>query len=142
MVFLEPPKTCGGAGYTSIDIGFSPTSTPRIEVYYAYWMGEAEPKPPPCHVDGFAIVMGQRRAICFGHRDGMITEEVSARYSADLDSQVIVTLVTAPARRQHDLATFSALVASMRSCATKFTDAAGKVFVNGTGPACAPGGWF
>jgi len=105
-------------------------------------MGEDEPKPPPCHVDGWTSLMGQRRAICLGHRNGMITEAVSARYAADLASQVTVTLVTVTARRERDLAAFNTLAASMQSCATHFKDAAGKAFVNGTGQACPADGWF
>jgi len=86
--------------------------------------------------------MGQRRAICLGHRDGMITEAVSARYSADLDRRVTVTLVTVAARRERDLATFDTLAASVQSCATHFTGGAGKTVVSGTGQACPVGGWF
>jgi hypothetical protein len=104
-------------------------------------MGEDEPKSPPCHVDGWTSLMGRRRAICLGHRDGMITEAVSARYSADLD-RVTVTLVTVPARRERDLAAFDSLTASVQSCATHFTGGAGKTVVSGTGQACPVGGWF
>ncbi len=141
VLFPVRPRACAGAGYPSSGRGFSPTSTPRIEVYYAYWMGEDEPKSPPCHVDGWTSLMGRRRAICLGHRDGMITEAVSARYSADLD-RVTVTLVTVPARRERDLAAFDSLTASVQSCATHFTGGAGKTVVSGTGQACPVGGWF
>jgi len=142
MLFLDRPQECGGAGYPSIDRGFSPDSTPRIEVYYAYWMDEDEPKSPHCKMDGWANLMGQRRAICVGKRGDLITEETEALYLASSASKVVVTLVTTPTRRERDLATFRALTASMHSCATEFKDVPGKTDVVGTGQACPPGGWF
>jgi hypothetical protein len=141
-VFLDHPKTCGGAGYPSTGRGFFPASTPRIEVYYGYWVGTGEAKPPHCNVNGWVSLMGQRRAICLGRRDDMITEEIRARYGTDADSQVIVTLVTTLARRNRDLHALRVLTASMYSCATRFKDAAGKAYVVGTGRPCPAGGWF
>lgn len=129
-VFLEPPTDCGGAGYPSSARRFLPASAPRIEVYYGYWPGEDEPKALHCKIDGWVNLLASRRAICHGVRDGMLTEEITAKYGAHAESQVIITLVTTVARRERDLAVLESLAASMRSCATEPVDV------------CPPGNWF
>ena len=141
-VFLDRPEACGGAGYPSIDRGFSAALTPRIEVFYAHWMGEDEPAPPHCNVDGWAILMEQRRAICRRQRDGMITEDIRARYGAGGNNQVIVTLVTTQAKRERGIAALRALTATMRNCARRFKYSAGKSGVVGIGRPCPAGGCF
>jgi len=141
-ILLERPRACDGAGYASIDRGFSLPSLPRIDIYYAYWLGDDEPKPPACDANVWTKLFGQRHAICLGQIDGIITEETRALYTFDGPVQVIVTLTTTSARRERDQTALRALTASMRSCKTRLTNAAGKHFVFGTGQACPVGGWF
>jgi hypothetical protein len=136
---LERPKACDLGDY---ERQFSPPSVPRIEVYYAYWMGDEEPKPPACDADGWTRLFGQRHAICFGQINGLVTEEIRALYTFDSPVQVIVTLTTTPKRQKQDLIALRALAASMRSCKAGATNAAGKHFVFGTGQPCPAGSWF
>jgi len=138
-IFLERPKACDRG---NIEREFSPPSVPRIDIYYAYWMGDEEPKPPACDVDGWTTLFGQRHAICFGQTNGMVTEEISALYTFDGPVQVIVTLATTRPRLKQDLIALRALMASMRSCEVTTTNAAGKQFVFGTGQPCPAGAWF
>jgi hypothetical protein len=138
-LFLERPKECARGDYEQ---EFSPPSVPRIDIYYAYWMGDDEPKPPACDADGSTTLFGQRHAICFGQINGMVTEEIRALYTFDGPVQVVITLTTTPPRRKQDLATLRALTASMRSCKAGATNATGKHFVFGTGQPCPAGSWF
>lgn len=47
VVFLRPPKGCGGVGYPSSSRSFS-ENVPRIEVFHAYWIGDPGTGPKPC----------------------------------------------------------------------------------------------
>ena len=144
IVFLERPRVCGGAGYPSSGRGFRPANAPRIEVYYAYWMEEDEPPPPPCHRVGDVRLFSRLHPICQAHDDGMITQTVQGRYRADIESQVILTLVTTPDRLGRDGAAFRRMVESIRTCKATWHDAGhkSKGFTIGTGQPCPAGTFY
>src|SRR5687767_6170802 len=62
-IFLERPGACGGSGYPSSSRDFA-SDPARISLFYAYWMGEDEPPPPPCKGVGSISFLGEARPIC------------------------------------------------------------------------------
>ncbi len=142
IVFLEPPQTCGGAGYPSIARGFAPESTPRINVYYGYWLGEEISPRRPCNQFGRVHFMGKARPLCTVTRGGLPGVEVSARYKADGPAQAIVTLVTTKARFQRDLNAFKFLAGTAHPCVAEWNDRSGRSFAMGTGDPCPAEGKF
>jgi hypothetical protein len=141
LLFLDPPKTCFDAGYPSNGRGFEPGSTPRIEVYYSYWMGEDE-RAQPCKRVGRIRFLNRWRTLCGVGRGRSLSFEVSGRYEADSEAIVVLTLTTNHQRVTHGLATFKAMAASLRSCTSSWKDNQGKSGVIGTGPSCPDGKWF
>jgi hypothetical protein len=140
-VFLQSPGSCGGAGFPSSSRGFS-RNVPRIDVFYAYWMGEDEPSPPPCPAAGRMQLFSELRPLCREDKDGWITVTVSARYTADIPAQVTVTLVTQPNRLDQDISKLISLTTSMRSCSSVWTFDKGKRSVVGNGPRCPKDGEY
>ena len=64
VIFLQPPKDCGGVGYPSSSRSFS-ENVPRIEVFYAYWLGDPGTGPKPCHrVIGRIQFIAKARKLC------------------------------------------------------------------------------
>src|ERR1700761_7268156 len=65
VIFLAPPKRCWGAGFPSSGRGFD-GNAPRVEVFYAYDLGDDEEgrKPPPCREVGRVLFLGKTRPLC------------------------------------------------------------------------------
>lgn len=146
MVFLERPTSCGnGAGYPSSGRDFHPHHAARLELFYAYWMGEDEPPDPPCHRVGRAIFLGKNRSICETRSNGTIVRTVSARYFTDIEAKAYFTLVSKPNRLERDMASFRATAASFRTCSAIWydSDKKQKSFKTGRGPLCpSRSSWF
>jgi hypothetical protein len=138
VVFLEPPRTCGGAGFPSSSRQFSGDPR-RIEVFYAYWDADVSPGLMTCrHTFGRAILFGRSRPICRemeGERERL---SVSGRYTADTSAWADVALVTSAQRLQRDLKTFRALAGSVKPC--RFSDGKGGVY--DAGQLCPSSGLF
>ena len=145
VIFLEPPHACYGAGYPSSGRGFEPADTPRIEIYYGYFMGEDIEKPAPCKSVGTATLFGKKANLCGDTWRGLATISVSGRYVADLPAELSATLVSKPSDLSRYMPRFTALVASIRTCSEKWTGGGPdkkKTFVIGQGPRCPPSQWF
>jgi hypothetical protein len=65
VIFLRPPKRCGGVGYPSSSRGFS-DDVPRIEVFYAYWLGDPGTGPPPAAAPSAARTSSARPVASVG----------------------------------------------------------------------------
>jgi hypothetical protein len=146
MVFLERPKSCGnGAGYPSSGRDFHPHDASRLELFYAYWMGEDEPPDDPCHRVGSVSFLGKSRPICETRSHGIILRTVSARYFSDIEAKAYFTLVTKPQRLAEDMGPFLAGAASFRTCSVIWHDPhkKRKSFRTGRGPLCPKAArWF
>ena len=145
VIFLEPPRACYGAGFPSSSRGFEPADTPRIEVYYGYFLGEDEEKTAQCKSTGTATLFGKKTNLCRDMWHGLATISVSGRYIADLPAELSATLVAKPGDLSRYMPQFTALVASIRTCSEKWTGGGAdgtKTFVIGQGPPCPAGGWF
>jgi hypothetical protein len=143
VVFLVKPHDCGGAGYPSSSRWFAPESTPRIEIYYGYWLGEEETPLPTCSLSPFVRLLGERRPLCTAKIGAMVQQEVAAKYLDDSSaSEVVVTLITTQERLAHDTAVFQSLLRSMRTCVSTWLSATGKPFKIGTGKTCPSGRFF
>jgi hypothetical protein len=152
-IFLSPPRSCGGAGFPSSARGFEPDNTPRIDVYYQYWMGEDEPKPPPCHSAGRAQLFSKNVALCREDHDGMATLTVQGLYDGGpggppdvrMTDEVVITLVAAPRDIARYTDTLVTLAASVRPCSELWytSESKKKSFVVGSGPRCPKDAtWF
>jgi hypothetical protein len=145
VLFLSPPSSCYGAGYPSSARGFEPEKTPRIEVYYDYWMGDDAETPPPCHKMGVAWLFSKPVPLCRNMDHGMVVVSVWSRYMADIAAEVSLTLVTTPQREASDIKAFVAMVDTVRTCSAEWSDSdktkKKKTFVIGIGPRCA-GSYF
>ena len=140
-LFIERPRRCGGVGFPSSSRGFEPETVSRISVFYAYWLGDDEPPPSPCHHVGTVRFLGQARPICETHDRGRVVREVRGRYVADIEAEAVLTLVTRPGRLEHDMAAFRLVAQGMRACNGGWRDAKGVAL--GKGPACPKGvRWF
>lgn len=137
-IFLEPPRTCGGAGYPSSSRGYAPEGVARIELFYRYWMGDEDEREigrPPCRQVAAIRFLGAARPVCETREDGLIVRTVSARYSVEAGGVADLTLVTRAARLDADQRAFAAAAASMRTCTATF-GVRGKRFTVGTGRPC------
>ena len=142
VVFLLPPKECGGVGYPSSNRSFS-EDVPRIEVFYAYWVGDPGTGPEPCRkVVGRIKFVAQARQLCQTRHGHDLRISVSARYSADAPAWVELTLVTTPKRLGVDLKTFRQLAGSVTRCKVSFSGTDGKSGSFGVGSACPVEGNF
>jgi len=140
-LFLERPRDCGDAGYSSTSRGFTPDDVARIELFYAYANGD-DPQAPHCRRAGFMTLLGHRRPLCRTERGGMISLSVATPYTASTSADVILTLRTRPSRLRGDLAAFGRLAATFRTCTATWSDDRGHRRRYGSGPACARSGWF
>jgi len=153
-IFLKPPGRCVDADDPSIVQGFAPHTTPRIEVYYWYdVLPDQERAPAPaCRPVASTTFLGRSTLVC---RDadwdlprGMIALTVSGKYEADVAAEAAVTLITTSERQERDLATFLAVVRSVRPCRQTMIskDLAGRTVSTehiGHGPVCPSAGrWF
>lgn len=142
IIFLEPPKDCGGVGYPSSNRSFS-EDVPRIEVYYAYWMGDPGTGPAPCDkVVGSIKFVGKSRNICQKEKGQDLRISVSARYTAEAPAWVELALVTTPSRRDADLKTFRELAGSLTPCKGSWSSSDGKSGSFGVGSICPAEGEF
>ena len=136
ILFLRPPRRCGGSGFPSSSRGFEPADTPRIEVYYGYqnddssWVRE-------CHGLRRIRFVDQRRSLCRSAKDHMIVLEVRASYQADELAEVSLRLVTTADRVARDMAALDQLASSLRPC--RVSDATPAL---GSGAECPKVGWF
>jgi hypothetical protein len=142
VVFLRPPKECGGVGYPSSSRSFS-DDVPRIEVFYAYWDDDLGTGFEPCRrVIGRIKFIAKTRKLCETRQGPDLRISVSARYTADAPAWVELTLVTTPERFGVDLKTFRQLAGSVTPCKVSFSGGAGKSDSIGVGAACPAGGKF
>jgi hypothetical protein len=141
VIFLAAPKTCDGAGFPSSSRSFAPEDTPRIEIYYAYWMGEDEAPPPRCVQIGRARFLGHVHRICQIKDGRSVGATIRGLYMSDGASEAVFTLVSTPDRVERDLDAFKALVKSTRTCTATWGDGK-KSFTIGTGPPCPARGRY
>lgn len=146
VIFLSPPSACGGVGWPSSSRGFSPSDTPRIEVYYQYWM-DVPLDDPVCHRLGHMRFLGAWRALCRSQSRGSRIVSVDGRYDVNPgdggQGEAIFTLVTSKARFVDDLLAFKVMVRSARPCRSMFVDGPKAIqSTSGTGAACPPGDSF
>lgn len=145
VIFLEKPKKCGGAGYPSSGRGFDPADTSRLELFYAYWMGEDEPPEAPCHRVGHVMFLRQDRPICETHDGAIITRTVSARYFTDIEAKAYFTVVTKAERLSVDTMAFRVAAKTFRPCSAIWHDSNHKAkdFKTGRGSLCPHAArWF
>lgn len=121
IIFLERPKSCGGAGYPSSSRSFEPVSTPRILIYYGYDVLEADEKPPPvpCQVEPNLPPfewMGAKRPVCRSEEEGLVILRIEAEAGGKPPREVSARLVTAGEPTYGHFMTFMSLVMSLRSC--------------------------
>jgi hypothetical protein len=142
VLFLRPPKECGGVGYPSSSRSFS-EDVPRIEVYYAYWLGDPGTGPERCRkVVGRIELVAKARKLCQTSEGPDLRMSVSARYTADAPAWVELTLVTTPERLRVDLKTFRQLSGSVTPCKVSVSRSDGKSATFGVGSACPAEGRF
>lgn len=142
VMFLQPPHTCGGVGYPSSDRSFS-DDVPRIEVFYAYWLGDPGTGPPACRrVVGHTSFVGRIRKVCQRRQGRMLRVTVNARYTADSPAWIEIALVTTQQRLRHDLTAFRAVTSSLKSCRVTWSNSNGKSGSYGDGEPCPADGRF
>jgi hypothetical protein len=142
VIFLRPPVSCGGVGYPSSSRSFS-EDVPRIEVFYAYWLGDPGTGPAPCHnVVGTVKFIAKDRKLCETSEGQDLRLSVRARYTADAPAWVELTLVTTPSRRDADLKTFRDLAGSLTQCKVLWSGSNGKSGSYGVGSICPEEGEF
>jgi hypothetical protein len=142
VLFLQPPKECGGVGYPSSSRAFS-EDVPRIEVYYAYWMGDPGTGPPPCnHIVGRIHFIAKSRRLCQTTQGRDVRLSVSARYTADAPAWVEVALVTPTTRLSMDMRAFRRLAGSLKPCKGSWSTSDGKSGSFGVGAPCPENGKF
>jgi hypothetical protein len=142
VLFLEPPRDCGGNGSPSADLGFSPAEAARIELYYGYWSGDDSPPQPRCRDVGRIVILGRSRPLCRTEEAGMISFSAAAPYVASSSAETIVTLRSSAGRVGRDLAVFRRFAAGLRTCTAAWRGARGQVERFGSGPLCPRTGWF
>lgn len=128
-VFLTPPKICGGVGYPSSGRGFSPDTTPRINVYYGWWLDDFPPEPP-CKAQAKAQLFGRQQSVCRVDGGNMKAVQVYSRYQAEGSepAEVYFTLVTTPKRYAADMKVFRAMLLSVKRCKASGCPATGEFF--------------
>jgi hypothetical protein len=142
VMFLQPPKQCGGVGFPSSSRGFS-EDVPRIEVYYQYWLDDPDTGPAPCKtVVGQIKLLAKTRKLCRAIQGNNLRISASARYTADIAAWVELALITTPQRLKSDLITFRRLAASVSPCKESWSSSDGKSISVGTGADCPADGKF
>jgi hypothetical protein len=117
----------------------------RLELFYAYWMGEDEPPEGPCRRAGAIVFLGKERRVCETRDHGMITRTVTARYFTDIEAKAYFSLVTTPRRVSRDMTAFRAAAASFKTCSAiwrESTKPRAKSFTTGRGPLCPKSSQF
>jgi hypothetical protein len=136
-LYLTPPTRCDStAGYVLGPVG---EQLPRIDLYYAYNVGEGDypdgSRPPrtaaelaqrDCarpHRLRDVTLLGQPALACEERHDAAIDIVVSTTYDLEPraerdspDAQLSITLVTTPARLASDRATFNSFVRNVYQC--------------------------
>jgi hypothetical protein len=142
VIFLQRPRRCGGAGFPSTSRAFLPRDAARIELYYRYWMGDDEPSS--CRQVATLRFLGRPRPVCRRDENGLIVEEVRARYMADVEAEAVLTLATTPSRLRRDREAFRRLAESSRACTSAWSNPTGKKksFTIGTGAPCPVDGAY
>lgn len=144
-VFLAPPKACYGAGYPSSSRGFEPGDVPRIYVYYGYVVGEDAAKVPPCRSIGTAALLDKNVPLCRETRDGMTAVTANGRYTTDIATELVVSLVVQPKDVDRYLPVLKALLATAHSCTSTWDEnvhGKKKHVVFGHGPPCPQSQWY
>jgi len=145
VIFLLRPKRCYGVGYPSSGRGFE-GNPPRIEVFYAYDVGDddEEQGPPPCEEVGRVMFLGKVQPLCRVSSRKDIQVSISAKYKADIAAKTTLTLVTSATRLKSDLRKFKTLLRSAKTCTATWHDDKGHPpFTTGSGPPCpADARWF
>jgi len=141
-LFLERPKSCSVQGYPSSERNYrgSPANR-RIEVFYWYWMGEDEP-PTRCQQRGTMVLMGRKRPLCKIRESGALKFWSQARYQADTDAAISISLVTRPSTMAQDLRMFRNWAATVKPCRVRWSDSNGKHGAYGQAPDCPKAGVF
>lgn len=145
IMFLRAPRACGSAGFPSSSRDFEPYDTPRIEVYYDYWMDDGNFLTGTCQKVGVVQFLGRPRLYCRNERNDQVIINIWSRYKADMDAEVAVTLVTNLRRESRDMSAFRFVTASMRSCTATWviSEKFKETFTMGTGAVCPKnGGYF
>ncbi len=115
--------------------------TPSINIFYAYWMDEDEPPNPTCRPLGVAKMFGRSTRLCGFVWRGMKGVWVQRKFDATPEAKVSFSLTTTTARFDADLATFKALLATVRTCTATWGDAKHPPqFTVGVGPPCPDNG--
>ncbi|WP_114950784.1 hypothetical protein [Sphingosinicella terrae] len=118
-LFLAPPATCGGAGYSSSSRRSAPVVPPHIRLYYGYVAWD-DPVQTRCSGPEAALFLGQRRLLCRREDKARVELSVHAWYVSDADmespTEAILTLVTTRQRLDRDRAAFAALAGRIRTC--------------------------
>lgn len=143
-LFLEPPKGCGGAGFPSSARHWDADGLIRhMAIFYAYWMGEDEPPPPKCEPVGKVELMGSQRQLCTSPVPGGVRLWATARYMADIDSSMEVSLTTRRETLPDDLRRFRAWTSSIHPCRVHWSNEfTGKTGTYGPAPDCPAKGIF
>lgn len=142
ILFLTPPRECGGVGYPSISRGFDPPDTPRIEVEYERWENETPIPQRPCVRAGHVAFLDHVRILCRRQEGRMVALAIEGLYTADSQALAIVTLLTTPARIRQDLPILRRLAATVHSCTVPWRDQAGHRRHSGSGRPCPQSGDF
>jgi hypothetical protein len=141
-IFLQKPSRCGGVGYPSSGREFYPDKLARLELFYAYWMGEDEPPEKPCRKVATLRFFGAKRSVCEEREHGLVIRTVKARYPTETEAIAYLTLVTSPARLKRDMATFESAASTFRTCSAIWSGPKRK-FTTGRGPLCPKAArWF
>jgi hypothetical protein len=142
VIFLSPPVDCGVAGFPSSSRDV-PENTPRIELYYQYWLREPPTPPPSCKRPvGVAWIMNKSRPVCRTMASGLVTVSVNGVYRPDGPAWAQVTLVTTPERLVGDMRAFRALARSVQPCRSTWSTDDGGHGTTGTGKRCPAAGLF
>jgi hypothetical protein len=143
-LFLEPPKGCGGTGFPSSARHWDDDRLTRhMAIFYAYWMGEDEPPPPACQPFDKVTLMGSERQLCASRIPGGMRLWARARYVADSESWMEVSLTTRGETLPEDLRRFRAWTTSIHACRIHWrAEPNAKKAVFGPAPDCPPKGVF
>jgi len=142
MLFLVSPGRCGEAGFPSGSRSFD-RNTPRIEVYYQYWLDDPPTPPPRCkHPVGSMSLFGKARPLCQSRKDGMIETSSTAGYMADSRTWVEVSLQTPPNRLKADIEVLKQVAASIQTCRETWSMNNGRSGAFGVGKPCPIEGKF